>query len=196
MRIRMRQLFLPVVAGIAVVCVIAGTLPFGQKVSTDMKTALREIDNSFTYNGKPIHPDLIKEFEIWLSDNCPPVTVSVDVVAAFRARNEYDYSRVTVDGSRVRAVSGDPEDHGYYEYEHLGVLRSGMHVIKTYDCGGGSGVFTSLFVVKFTTDKAYQRDGSEYTRLLMTVIREYPLGSSGGGEIRIDGDRVIIGPSE
>ena len=195
MKIRKRQLFLPVIAGIAVVCVIGSRFPFGHEIIADMKTALTEIDHGFTYERKPIHPDLIKEFQIWLSDNCPPVTVSVDVAAAARARNEYDDDRVTVDGSRVRAVSGDPEDHGYYEYEHLGMLRSGAHVIKTYDCGGGSGVFTSLFLVKFTTDRAYRRNGSRYERLLMTVVREYPLSNT-GGEIRIDGDRVIIGSSE
>ena len=42
---------------------------------------LLEANESFTYNGIPIHPGLIKEFTSWISDPGLPTTISVDVAA-------------------------------------------------------------------------------------------------------------------
>jgi len=70
-------------------------------LSSDIKTALDEANNKFTYQGKPIHPFLIKEFEIWLSDNCNPVTVSVDIGAAAKARNEYSKRDIVIENNRI-----------------------------------------------------------------------------------------------
>jgi hypothetical protein len=169
------------------------------QLSAEMRAALDEANRSFTFNGKPIHPLLVKEFSIWLSDNTSPVTVSVDVVSAAKARNEY-YSDAVVDGSSVRA--NNPEMLGYsgwtgfYQYERLGTLKNGLQVLRVSDCGGGSGIFEDLFFVKFTTDSAYDENGESYERLLMTVVREYTLGDRDDGSIEVNADEVIISASK
>ena len=182
------------------------SLPASQDKSNDiqlsagMRAALDEANRNFTFNGKPIHPLLVKEFAIWLSDNTSPVTASVDVASAAKARNEYDSNAVIADGSRVRANSPDVYGSsgwtGFYQYERLGTLKNGLQVLRVSDCGGGSGVFQDLFFVKFTTDFAYDEKGDMYERLLMTVVREYTLGDRDDGSIEVNADEVIISASK
>ena len=137
---------------------------------------------------------MIKEFETWISDDCPPVTVSVDFMAAAKARNEYDTDIVSVEGRQVRA--GNINSNEYYQYEWLGRLPSGMHVLETTDYSGGSGVFRNLLFLKFTTDKAYDPNGKSYERLLMTVVMVFPLGDRDDGSIEILEDEVIVSASK
>lgn len=161
-------------------------------LSPEIKAALVEANANFTYKGSLIHPHLIKEFESWYSDNCPPVIVSIDVAAAAKARNEYDSDAIKIDGSRVIARS---DDGTFYQYEWLGRLENGIHILKTADYGEGSGVFTQLVFVKFTTDFAYDEDGSRRERLLLTVMRDFILGDRDDGSIEIKADRVVISAS-
>ena len=173
--------------------------PNTSHLSAEMRAALDEANRDFTYNGNPIHPLLVKEFSIWFSDYCSPVTVSVDVASASKARNEYNSTTITVDGSIVRSenpeIDGFSGYTGYYQYERLGILTNGLQVLRISESGGGSGLFEDLLFVKFTTGSAYHKNGDTYERLLMTVVREFPLGDRDDGSIRIEADKVIISAS-
>ena len=125
--------------------------PSNIHLSSEMSSALAEANRDFTYKGSPINPFLIKEFGTWLSDNSSPVTVSVDVIAASSARNEYNSDSVTINEHQVKSPTSDGS--GYYEYERLGTLADGTHVLEIADCGGGSGVFKKLFFVRFRRTK-------------------------------------------
>ena len=194
----MKRLF-----GVIVVCISVWAIinifslsekPSNIHLSSEMSSALVEANQDFTYQGIPVHPFLVKEFETWMSDNCSPVTVSVDVIAASKARNEYSTSSVTVNGSQVKAT--DADDTGYYQYERLGILADGTQVLEVADSGGGSGVFKKLLFVRFSTDKAYDLNGKVYERLLMTVVREFPLGDRDDGNIEVGDDGVIVSSSK
>ena len=162
-------------------------------VSSGLSEALAEANQDFTYKGTAIHPKLIQEFEIWLSDYCPPVTVSVDVIAATQARNEYESTGIiTVGDTWFRYNS---EEQGYYEYRRLGTLESGIHVLETAYSGGGSGIFMGLLFVRFAVDKPYNLDGLPYERLLLQVVGDYGLGDRDNGSIEVLDDRVIVGAS-
>ncbi len=137
-----------------------------------MAAALAEANQSFTYRGKPIHPGFVMGFLGWLSDD-GPITVVDDVAAAHDA-NEYS-DPVNVNGNRVRRhLPGTSE---WLQYERLGTLSDGTHVLETDSCGGGSGVFTELFFVRFDTDKRYEPGGGVQDRLLMTVVGSYAHGA-------------------
>src|SRR5262249_23770291 len=41
-----------------------------------------QLETGFTFNGKPVHPLLIKQFEPWVSDPRPPITVELNLTAA------------------------------------------------------------------------------------------------------------------
>jgi hypothetical protein len=165
----------------------------------DMNEALAEVNKSFTYKGMHIHPDLVNEFEVWLSDNCPPITVSVDILAARRSGNEYgskiEFRGDTLFSYNEKRYGRGFNGRGYYYYTHLGKMANGIHVLQTGSGGGGTGVFKYLYFVRFSTDKAYNSDGTIYERLLMTVIRRFLLGDRDDGNVEVLPDKVIVSPS-
>jgi hypothetical protein len=145
----------------------------------------------FTFKGEPIHPKLVEEFEVWLSDDRPPITTSVDVAAAF-GTNEYSEAVKSTDDGLVRYESAD----GWYGYQHLGQTSDGTHVLRTSSSGGGWGVFTNLLFVRLDSDEAHTPDGSRHERLLMSVAGRFVLGDRDDGTVEVLGDRVVVGASK
>lgn len=170
-----------------------------------LQQVLIEVNEKFTYKGKPIHPGLVREFEAWLSDGTP-TTISVDILAA-ESSNEYYEDDVEVrDNGFVRIK----EEHFFtdrdkiithYEYKWLGKLKNNLHVLDTLDWGGGSGIFEHLLFVKFDVDEGFtdlRVDGNiRYNRLLMTVVRVHHVGDRDDGEITVlpEQNKVILGKS-
>lgn len=154
---------------------------------------LNEANGRFTINEKPIHPGLFQEFAIWLSDNSNPVTVTVDVLAGAKARNEYDADAVKVQDGYISYSRDNGES---FSYKWLGRLSNGLHVVEVADSGGGSGVFSDLFFIRFDKGEGWDNDGKKYDRLLMTVVRTFALGDRDDGEIKVLPDQVIVGKSK
>jgi len=149
-------------------------------------------DHDFRFHGKPIHPLLIKQFEPWISDTRPPITVEVNLTAAWDS-NEY------ADGFKTGSngvASIDLPDGASYAYRHLGRLSDGLHVLRTSDSGGGSGVFEAILFVRFRTSLAYLADGvKQGEQIFLQVVRRYPLGDRDGAEVVVERDHVIVGKS-
>lgn len=168
-------------------------------VSQSMRDVLAEVNENFTYNGQPIHPGLVQEFECWLSDKLP-ITTTVDVAAAWET-NEYYEDDVKRRGDFIqiqKKIEGDTYGRvEYYEYKWLGKLDNGLHVLDTLSWGGGSGVFEHLIFVKFDIGQGLYDDGTPYERLLMSVVREYTVGDRDDGEITVlpDRNQIILGES-
>ena len=49
--------------------------------------------------------------------------------------------------------------------------------------------------IEFEKDEAYNIDGKLYSRLLMTVVRTFPLGDRDDGTVEVYDDRVVISKS-
>jgi hypothetical protein len=159
----------------------------------NIESALKEANDKFTYQGKPIHPGLVQQFMSWLSDPGEPTTITVDVAAPHQ--NQYDED--AVDKGRGKNVCTKPDkDGGWFCYEWLGRLANGIHVLSTGDGGGGSGVFEDLVFVRFNIGEGINLNGLKYKQLLMTVVREYILGDRyfglGKGEVKVFSDKVFI----
>src|SRR5262245_56275825 len=109
----------------------------------------------FRFRGKPIHPLLIKRFEPWISDERPPITVELNLTAAWQTNEFAGEFHTEADG---RVLITLPE-RSSYAYRHLGVMGDGTHVLRSYDSGGGSGVFQALLFVRLRKGVAYLADG-------------------------------------
>lgn len=159
----------------------------------NIDTALIEANSNFTYQGKSIHPGLVKEFASLSSDPGTPTTISVDVSAEHG--NEYfeDEAKVQKDGSAILQKEGEQE---YFYYKWLGKLNNGIHVLVVGSGGDGSGVFKDLFFVRFDKGEGFRPEGKKYDRLLMTIVRYFPLGDRDDAEIKVLPDRVIVGKSK
>ncbi len=168
---------------------LLGSMGFFARVAAG---SLEQPDVDFRFRDKSIHPLLVKQFEPWISDARPPITVEVNVTAAWDS-NEYAAESKT-DSSGVVFVK--LSDGATYSYQHLGRLRNGLHVLRTAESGGGSGVFEALLFVRFRTAVAYLADGVRRDRqVFMQLVRRYPLGDRDGAEIVIQRDQVIVGKS-
>jgi hypothetical protein len=158
----------------------------------DIDVALKEANESFTYQRKPSHPGTVQETNNRLTDRGLLTTISVDVAAPHRNEYNEDDVEIRADGSIfVTAEDG----RGYYYYKWLGRLENGLHVLETGESGGGSGTFMDLFFVRFDKGRGINHEGEEYDRLLMTIVRVGRLGDRDDGEITVLPDKVIMGES-
>jgi len=160
---------------------------------SNIDNALLEANSRFTYNKQPIHPGLVAEFNSWTSDNWKPVTISVDVSAAYGTNEYADDVEVKDNGYVYLKKEGDGE---YFYYKWLGRLNNGFHVLEVGEGGGGSGIFTSLFIVKFEKGYGFTPEGQKYERLLMSIVRNETLGDRDDGKITVLPDRVVLGKSQ
>jgi hypothetical protein len=160
-------------------------------------TLLSEANRAFTYRGEPINPLAVKELLSWISDSLPG-PVAVDLAGTWQSNRYYGQAQRRPDGSvhiDMKTTSPSPAagaDAGWFEYRRVGTLASGVHVLETWDNGGGSGVFTSLLFVKFVVDQE-QTSGARRQRLVMMRLGEEPLGDRYGGAVRARGNTVEIG---
>jgi hypothetical protein len=149
-------------------------------------------DRQFYFNGKPIHPLLIRKFEPWVSDARPPIITELNLTAAWDS-NEYAANfKTDSDGTVSIAI---PEG-GSFSYLPLGTLPNGVHILRTFSSGGGSGVFQAVLLLRTQTRVAYLADGIKSgEQVFLQVLRRFPLGDRDDAEVIVKGDRVIIGKS-
>ena len=127
------------------------------------RQVLKEVNEHFTFRGRPIHPGLVKEFNCWISD-LNPITIAVDVSAAFDS-NEY-----SDEPYREKGYIYAETTEGLYGYRRLS-YKNGIHLLKTVDISGGSQVFTSKLWVKFEIWKGTHPDGTAYDQLVMRLVQ-------------------------
>ncbi len=185
---------------------------FGYK-DLDLRKALKEANEKFTYLGKSIHPGLLREFLTWVSDGVPPITITIDVSAA-SGTNEY-YLPVeivkTAPHDQSKSVYPDDDskfdleyvitgDHFTFGYVWLGRLKNGLHVVKALEGfrgskpGGGTMIREDIIFVNFEMGQGYKPDGKPYDQLLMSVVRIYPLGDRPYTMIKVykEKNKVVI----
>jgi hypothetical protein len=153
-----------------------------------------EANTKFTYNDKPIHPFVVKELSNWLSDNRPPMIITVDVAAAFDT-NKYQDSKIEKRDNwwfaELEEMDGDIRLYESFGYHWIGRLVNGIHVLETGSSGGGSGFFMDLMFVKFLEGEIFWENKKE-KQLLMTIVGIYSLGDRYEGEIKIKGNKVFV----
>jgi hypothetical protein len=159
-------------------------------------TRLAEANRDFTYRGIPISLRAVKELLSSPSDSVPG-PVAIDLEGTWHSNRYFGefprrpHDRVYIDWrtTELKPPSGDP---GWFAYGRVGTLPSGVHVLETWDNEGGSGVFTSLLLVRFTVDEE-QSDGGRRQRLVMLRVGEVTRADRYDGTIRVHGHVVEIG---
>lgn len=154
---------------------------------------VKELNEHFTVEGRPVHPALIEAFEVWASDPGPATIVAVDVLASIKNENQFYYEKVKVHEDGMVFI--DKEDRAWFGYEWLGTVRPGLHVVKTFASGGGSGVFMFLKIFRVSTGSGKDCNGQPYAQILLSLERDCLLGDRDLAKISVEPGRVIIGTS-
>lgn len=157
-----------------------------------IKQQLIELNKSFTYKGKPVHPRAVQDLISWLPDNFPG-PVAIDAAGSFDS-NRYagDYSVKDEGLVFIDLTQEFLKQPGWFGYRHLGRLANGYHVLDTYLSGGGTGIFQSLLLVECLTDFEYKSDGSRRERLVIKRMGEFPIGDRYTGKIKLDSKNNTI----
>jgi hypothetical protein len=149
-------------------------------------------DRQFYFNGKPIHPLLIRKFEPWVSDARPPIITELNLTAAWDSNEFAATFKTDSDGTVLIAL---PEG-GNFSYRPLGTSSKGIHILRTFSSGGGSGVFQAVLFLRTQTRIAPLADGVKTSeQVFLQVLRRFPLGDRDDAEVTVKEDRVIIGKS-
>jgi hypothetical protein len=160
----------------------------------DLHPRLEELSHGFTFYSKPVPPRLIEQFNGWLSDGTDPTIITVDLAQAVES-NQFDSEPVTHRENGEFSVAG-PEEGESFSYEWFGTVRPNVHVLRVSYCGGGTGIFQALLILKAEVRRTTSWDGKPYDQLLLTIVRNYPLGDRDTGKIEVHPGRIVIGRSE
>jgi hypothetical protein len=156
--------------------------------------ALKELRQTFTLQHKPIPPEVFGDFgDADMADSIS-IRVTIDLLAAMGSNLYYDDVKVSQGWvSQKRTIPGgvqpSVEEMGY---SFDGVTRNGLLVVTTAYSGGGSGDFFALYILDAAPARAFDADGKLYDRLNLTVLRSIPLGDRWEGEVKIDGDAILV----
>ena len=165
----------------------------GLPVAAFAADSLDEVRRSFTIGGKPIPPEIFADFgDATMSDN-RPIIVTIDASAAIDSNRYAD--PITTKGRwdeqtklNSRSFNG-PET---MSYEFRGATANGMLVFLAAWSGGGSGTFYYLHILDAASNRAFDEDGSTYSRLDLTLVRTYILGDRWQGDVGISGNSVRV----
>jgi hypothetical protein len=154
---------------------------------------LDEIRRSFTIGGKPIPPEIFADFgDAMMSDN-RPIVVTIDANAAIDSNRYAD--PIKTNGRWVEQIklgSGSFNGPETMSYEFRGATANGMLVFLAAWSGGGSGTLYYLHILDAASNRAFDEDGSTYSRLDLTLVRTYVLGDRWQGDVSISGNSVRI----
>jgi hypothetical protein len=151
-----------------------------------------EIRRSFTVHGKPIPPEIFRDFGDGDMADSGPIWVTVDINAATGSNLYFDDIRQDgkwVSQKKTDTKAGTQEETGYSYY---GATANGLLVAAASYSGGGSGNFITLHILDLAAARAFDSDGKVYDRINLTNIRSVPLGDRWNGEIKIDKNTIRV----
>ena len=154
---------------------------------------LDELRRAFALGGKPVPPDLFRDFgDADLGDSLPSV-VTIDVEAAIGSNRYGDPIARRGDWiMQTRPAAGSLNETDETGYHYVGATRNGLLVVIAYYNGGGSGYFHTLHILDASLAVGLDDDGKPYQRVNLTVLRSVVLGDRWQGEATIVGDMVRI----
>lgn len=152
-----------------------------------------ELRRSFSIDGKPIPPEVFRDFgDGDLSDN-GPIWVTVDLAAATGSNLYFDKITRRGDWVEQRKVQAD---HAVGDeltgYRYIGATENGLLVVVASYSGGGSGVFMTLHILDAATGRGFDALGKAYERLNLTDVQNIPLGDRWLGDVSIARNTVTI----
>ena len=98
----------------------------------------------------------------------------------------------TIGGKPIPLGSGSFNGPETMSYEFRGATANGMLVFLAAWSGGGSGTFYYLHILDAASNRAFDEDGSTYSRVDLTLVRTYILGDRWQGDVSISGNSVRV----
>lgn len=84
------------------------------------KSEQRDALLNFTFDGKPVHPGCVKEFDASLADSPPPIVRALDVKACVTSNEFYMQFKKNDDGYVGYEYGLGEGEKGSFSYKYLG----------------------------------------------------------------------------
>src|SRR3954471_13492373 len=124
------------------------------------------------WHNAAVHPGCIRQLTTDIAD-ARPVVAAVDLEGCSGSNRFSDAP--DIDGRILRWKQPDGGDRGFFQYEYLGALTSGVLVVRTAESGGGTGVFQELLFLRVTSSTVLE-DGTKRARDALTMVGSESLG--------------------
>jgi hypothetical protein len=152
-----------------------------------------ELRKSFSVGGEPVPPNIFRDMGDGDLADSGSIIVTIDVKAA-TGSNLYA-EPIKRNGAWLSQARQDPNEKGLMQeeaYRFVGVTANKLLVVITSYSGGGSGVFHSLHILTAERGQGFDSDGKRYDRLNVTTVRSVALGDRWNGDVRIDGNFILV----
>jgi hypothetical protein len=160
--------------------------------AAERNAMLDELRKSFTVEGKPIPPEVFRDFGDGDMADSGSIRVTIDVSAAIGSNLYFD--DIKVEGKWISQTK-EATPGGLAEvtsYTFVGTTRNNLLVAIASYSSGGSGVFYTLHILDAAVARAFDDDGKVYDRLNVTVLRNVALGDRWDGAAKISGDAITV----
>jgi hypothetical protein len=179
----------------AVVALIAASFswrPASAGTAPTTASLIAEVRRTFTIEGKPIPPEIFRDFGDGDLADSGPIWVAVDVNAATGSNLYFD--DIKQDGKWVSQKKTDSKGNDGEEtgYSYYGTTENGLLVVLASYSGGGSGNFITLHILDLAAARAFDLEGKTYERANLTNLRSIALGDRWSGEIRIEKNVIRV----
>lgn len=144
-----------------------------------------------------IHPKIIQDLQGNLADTGEQV-VSINLLDS-QDSNRY-FGEI-----KIRSIENTNSPYVYCEdgnenfgYNYIGTSSSGIHVLQTYEYGGGSGIFINLVFLVLETDESIKCDYDQNIfnkrqRINLKTLGLLSLGDRYNGEITLNNGILKVG---
>ena len=151
-----------------------------------------EVRRAFTIHGKPIPPEIFRDFGDGDLADSGSIWVTVDLEAATGSNLYAD--DIKQDNGWVTQRKANQSINGaeQTDYKYIGATANGLLVVIASYRGGGSGTFYTLHIMDVGAAKAFDLDGKLYDRINLTSLRSMALGDRWAGDVSISGNAVRI----
>ncbi len=158
----------------------------------DDAALLSEVRHAFTLHGKPIPPEVFRDFGDGNIADSGSIWVTVDIEAAIGSNLYAD--DIKKQGQWLSQKHANRSMNGSEEtgYTFIGATDNGLLVVVASYNGGGSGTFYTLHILDVAAARAFDLEGKLYRRINLTVLRSVVLGDRWDGAVSIAHNAVRI----
>lgn len=166
--------------------------------NANIEVQKRCLEKYFFYDGSPIHPKIIEDFNTWISDGSDQV-VAINIEGSQHS-NRYcceDDVKSELRGVNDTFASIVTEDEGWFSYQFLGTTDSGVMLVRIFENGGGSGVFSTALLLRIRESTSIEMENSillvsKKRRIHLEKLGAILLGDRENHEITVDGNSVVL----
>ena len=152
-----------------------------------------EIDKRFYFQGNPINPYIMDELNgggFAMSDGS--TTMVIDLKAANASKQFKDTAAQKGTSFTTSTISYGMPYQTSFGYQYLGKTDNGVHVVRTSYWGGGTGVFSNIYFIRFKIRKGFDFDGIGNDQILMCIEGYCPERDRSTGNVKIKNNTISI----